>query len=60
MAMIITAKHFREMSNMEILGTIEVALRVLETRRLDRLSKRTLLYLVKRGIEILAEKEGVE
>ena len=50
----LTAKDFREMSNTEILNVIEIALRVLEARRLLEEDKRTLLYLVKRGIEILA------
>ena len=53
------AKDFREMSNMEILATIEVAARVLETRKLLEGDKKTLLYLIGYLIEILAKKRGV-
>ena len=56
--MMFTAKDFREMSNTEILNVVEVALRVLEERRLDKLSKRTLLHLIKYGVEILEEKDS--
>ena len=55
--MMITARVFREMDNVEILNSIEVAGRVLESRTLSEEDKRVLLHLVKHLIEILAEAQ---
>jgi len=55
--MMITARVFREMDNMEILNSIEVAGRVLESRALSEEDKRVLLHLVKYLLEILTEAQ---
>lgn len=55
MSLVIPAREFRVYSNLEILNTIEVALRVLKSRNLRKNERTLLTVILKDVVEILAD-----